>query len=410
MIALIDCNNFFVSCERVFNPQLKEKPVLVLSGTGGCIIARSNEAKKLGFTMGQPFHLIEHLIEKHKVYIFSTNFTLYASMSNRIMRIISDEIEDFEIYSVDEAFLNLSRYKNPNDVCHKLRAKILKWTGIPVSIGIASSKTLAKVAASIAKKSPSGVFLLQETEREKILQNLPIEDIWGIGYQWSKQLRLKGINSAYDLISKPDGWLRKSLKVIGLRTATELRGEPCYDLKLTHSAKKGITVSRSFTRRLKTLQEMEEAIASFATTAAIKLRKECRLTRYILPFIATNKFDKTQVYYKNSILVGLEAATNFTPDIIKAAKAGVKQIFREGLHYKKCGVHLIDLIDEQTLTQDLFAPAQSAQQQKLMQLLDHINSQYGKDTLKFAAASGKEIFTGHNQLRSTWNGILQVKL
>lgn len=414
MIALVDCNNFFVSCQRVFNPKLKDKPVLVLSGNDGCVIARSNEVKKIGIKMGQPFHEIKSLVNKHQINVFSSNFTLYGAMSNRVMQIIASEINDYEIYSVDEAFLNLNSYDNPEAVCRKLREKILKWSGIPISVGIASTKTLAKVAVDVAKKSTDGVFMLHEQQRREILGTLPVESIWGIGRQWSKHLRMKGINSALDLIEKSDDWIRKSLKVVGLRTATELRGVPCYTIDVASSPKKGITVSRSFGRRLKTLEEIEEAIATFTTSACAKMRREKRLTRYIIPFIKTSPFDKTQTYYKNSILMGLDAPTNFTPDIIKAAKEGLRQIFRGGLHYKKCGVHLVDLIDDQAYTQDLFAPALSDKQQKLMKLVDKVNSVYGKSALKFAASAGKEKFKSNSSLKSksftSWEGMLKVKV
>ncbi len=278
-IALVDCNNFFVSCERVFNPKLRNVPVVVLSNNDGCIIARSSEAKALGIPMGAPFFQWKEFLERHQVYVFSSNFTFYGDMSHRVMQTLSLLNPDMEIYSIDEAFLFLKTTGDPVEFCHQIRDAVLQWTGIPISIGIAPTKTLAKIANKDAKKNHSlkGVSLLVDPVAiEQRLKILPVEEIWGVGRRLSIRLAKQGIYSAYELKEQQDSYLRSLLSVTGLRTAWELRGIPCFSLEEQPSSKKSIMTSRSFGFHVETIETLEEAVSSFTSRGAEKLREENR--------------------------------------------------------------------------------------------------------------------------------------
>lgn len=419
MFAIIDCNNFFVSCERVFRPDLWHKPVVVLSNNDGCIISRSNEAKDLGIKMGQPLHLAKELIEMHSVEVISSAFHLYGEMSSRVVKTVETAFENIEIYSIDEMFVDMSGIEDAYTKCVETRHKIFKWTGIPVSIGIGKTKTLAKLAVEIAKKRSDLSYVFQisdEIQRQEVLKKAKVEDIWGIGRKWSSKLRLAGVGSAYDFANKPDAWIRKEFSVIGLKTAYELRGIKCFSNKLVDDPKKSITYSRSFGNNLSNIEDVYEAISNFTERAAKKLRKEERLATAIIVALRNNPFSNSEEYYKNTIFIPLEKPTDHTDEIIRYAKIGISQIFKSGFSYKKCGITLVNLVDKNSYTPNIFASNQDDKKSKLMKLIDGFNSKHNTNIIKFGSSLGKELWKGksNNQsqkpkMMSDWSSIIKIK-
>lgn len=414
--ALVDCNNFYVSCERVFNPKLIGKPVVVLSNNDGCIIARSNEAKALGIPMGAPLFKIADLVKTQGVITLSSNFTLYGDMSERVMQILNQFTPDIQIYSIDEAFLHLTQ-KDTVAYARKIRETILQWTGIPVSIGIANTKTLAKVASHRAKKNPSagGVCSLEtQNEIDATLDYLPVTDIWGIGSRSGVTLRKFGIITAKDLRDANDALIKKQLKIVGLRTVWELRGTSCLPLEEAPPPKKSITCSRSFGKKIETLQELSEAIASYTSRAAEKLRNQDSLASILTVYVVLHPIieGRQQAYH---VRVCLPEATDYTPRLIHLAIAGVKELFQEGNVYRKAGIILDGLVSNQSYQQDLFSPPPSEKQTRLMKAIDRINKHY--DTKKVrSAAEGFEKPWSMKQDRRTphyttdWTEILKIKI
>lgn len=386
LIALVDCNNFYASCERVFNPHLCHKPLVILSNNDGCIIARSNEAKALGIPMGAPAFQYKELFKKHQVTVRSSNFALYGDMSNRVMNTLAQFAPDLQIYSIDEAFLMLDR---PEEAAI-IRKTVLQWTGIPVSIGLAPTKTLAKAANHYAKKNSrnTGVFIMDTAEiQQKILDELSVEDIWGIGRRTANLLKGHQIQTAWDLRNVDDQWIRKKTSVITLRTVFELRGISCLELGEVSPSKKSITCSRSFGKRLTDEEEIAEALSSYTATAAEKLREEESLASIIQVFLLTSPHQEGQQYYTNTIQIVLPQPTNYTPSLIHHAKQGLKAIFKRGLAYKKTGIILGGLVSSHSYQQDLFVDQEiyHEKQRNLMTTLDHINQKYGRKVLKIAA-------------------------
>lgn len=408
-IALIDCNNFFASCERVFNPKLRHKPLVVLSSNDGCIIARSTEAKSLGIPMGAPYFEWADFIKTHDVSICSSNFALYGDLSSRVMRICERWNPDLEIYSIDEAFLDLSGVRDPLHHCLELRQTILQWTGIPVSIGIAQTKTLAKVATRIAKKTKEGGFFPSADQMEAILETLPTQEVWGIGHKLSNFLAKRGIHTAADLCNRSDLWIRKNLSVVGLRTVWELRGTPCFAVDQEPPAKLSIMTSRSFGRPILTKQELTEALASFATRAAEKLREEKSLASWIQVFI-WGKEEGRQAHFT------LPEPTAYTPTLITYAKEGVEALYRLGVAYKKGGILLGGLVPQGCYQADLFVDLSlGPHQRKAMDLLDRANQKFGYRILRFAAEGTERSWQTKHNLRSPsfttrWNEILTIYL
>ncbi|MCD4787405.1 MAG: Y-family DNA polymerase [Desulfobacterales bacterium] len=387
--AIVDCNNFYVSCERVFNPKLAGKPVVVLSNNDGCVVARSNEAKALGIKMGVPVFQISSLIKTHKVQVFSSNYALYADMSQRIMNTLSGFTPDIEIYSIDEAFLDLSQFKQYDltDYGHKIRSTIKQWTGIPVSIGIAETKTLAKIANKIAKKSVKAEGVLNLTASpylNRALEITDVGDVWGIGRSYSSFLKKYGIHNALQLRDADDNFIKKKMGITGIRLLNELRGIPCYALEQCPSPKKGITVSRTFKNSIESLDDLKEAVAAYASIGAEKLRKERSVAGVIMVFLMTNRFRKEN-YYVNIKTIKLPIATSDTSELIHYAHEGLKGIYRKGHLYKKAGVMFKHLNPENQIQADLFNYKDFKRSKKLMQTLDNINKKMGSDTLKYAA-------------------------
>lgn len=414
--ALIDCNNFYVSCERVFRPDLEHRPVVVLSNNDGCAVARSNEVKRLGIAMGAPYFEFRNLIEQHNIKVLSSNYALYGDMSRRVMSIIREFSPESEIYSIDEIFLNLKGFEH-YDLVHYLkglREKVGQWTGIPVSVGIGATKTLAKVANRIAKKDPfqGGVYQLHESDRERHLKKLDIEDVWGIGPRWSKKLRALGLSSAYELTAMDYRHIKRQFNVVLARTALELQGLSCMPLEQVEPRQQ-IRVSRSFGRLISEFDPLREAVTNFAARAGEKLRNQHSLTRAILVFIKTNRFNLNQPQYQNSVVIQLPIETDDSVMLIKAAVQGLRAIYDENYAYKKAGVMLLDIHRQTSGQTDMFTQIDVAKRKKLMSTLDDCNQLFGKKTLHLAAEgfSGKWHMRQENktpQYTTQWHQLLLV--
>jgi len=391
VIALVDCNNFYVSCERVFNPGLESKPVIVLSNNDGCVVARSNEVKKLGVIMGTPAFKCRDLIKKYDVKVFSSNYALYGDMSQRVMETLSQFTPEMEIYSIDEAFLSLTGFTTLNltDYARHIRTTVRKWTGIPVSIGIGSSKTLAKIANKIAKKNSEheGIFDIHNNpEINRLLDGLDVADIWGIGDKYAKFLIRHGICTALQLRNADDEFIRDNMTVVGLRIVHELRGVSCILLETVHQPRKGIVSSRSFGRPVKTLAELRESVADYMASAAERLRGQKSVASFIHVFIATNRF-KNEPQYSNFITQRLPVPTASTQDLITYAMLNLLKIYRPGYRYKKAGVMLTGIMSDNQAQLDLFTPFKyKANRKIIMGVMDEINNRWGSDTVQFATA------------------------
>jgi len=388
-IAIVDCNNFYASCERVFNPKLNGKPIVVLSNNDGMIIARSDEAKALGIPMGEPLFKIKDIAEKNGVHIFSSNYSLYGDMSHRVMTILEQFSPDVEIYSIDEAFLNLDGFQRLDltEYCRKIRKIVKQWTGIPVSVGVAETKTLAKLANRLAKKDKTnnGVLnLIDRPDIDSFLKRVAVEDVWGVGRQYTKLLNLHNIFTAYDLKNAKDKWIREKMTVMGLRTVFELRGIPCVNFDYTPSPKKAIISSRSFGRSVKEKNEIKEAISFFVTRAAEKMRHQKSAATLLTVFLRTNPFKNTPQYH-NGCLVKLSVPTDSTAELIHFAMKGVEQIYRAGFLYYKVGVMLAGLIPYNRAQLPLFDTENRLKMDKITEMMDLINIEMGTGTIFYAA-------------------------
>ena len=387
-IALVDCNSFYVSCERLFKPSIMKKPVVVLSSNDGCIISRSTEAKALGVKMGDPYFKAKEIITENDVHVFSSNYSLYGDISRRVMRTLRYFTPEIEIYSIDEAFLDLTNF--PNDLVElfgkKIRNTILEWTGIPTSIGIATTKTLSKVANHIAKTNKSGVVsLVNAKDLDPILEKIKINDIWGVGRQLSKFYIKNGIENAKQLKNVSNSWIRKSSNVLSSRTAMELRGIPCISFEIREAKRKSCRVSRSFGKKVESFQELKESIAAHCLNAAEKIRSESLLTKSITVSIRTSPFQDKKMYYSNSKTIDFPVATDDSIEIVKNALVGLKLIFKEGYKYQKSGIVLSGLSGSEKID-DLFDSLKKHKIKKLMESIDYTNHKYGRSTLSLADA------------------------
>ena len=401
-IALIDCNSFYVSCERLFNPKIRKKPVVVLSNNDGCIVSRSNEAKALGIKMGEPYFKAKDMIIKNNVQIFSSNYSLYGDLSRRVMRTLKRFNSDIEVYSIDEAFIDLSNFPDNEveDVAQEIRATILKWTGIPTSIGIAKTKTLSKVANHIAKKKQSGVTNLIGIENiDPILEKVDINDVWGVGRQLTKFYHKNGIYNAKQLKNKSNTWIKKNSNVLGSRTAMELRGISCIDLEKTKSKRKSCVVSRSFGERIEKYQELKEAVAGYCLNASEKIRSESLTAKSITVFIRTSPFQSRFGYYSNSKTIDFPIATNDSIEIVKTALTILENIFKNGYRYQKAGV-LLSGLSETTNNKNLFSSEKDEKINSLMKSIDNTNYRYGRSTLSLASAGVKKRWGSKRQYYS----------
>ena len=386
-IALVDCNSFYVSCERLFNPKIQKKAVVVLSNNDGCVISRSREAKDLGIKMGEPYFKVKNLVKRNKVAVYSSNYALYGDISRRVMKVLKTFSPKVEIYSIDEAFIDLSFIdeKGVEDYGREIRSRVLKWTGIPTSVGIASTKTLSKVANHIAKKEKAGVIYLN-TNIDKKLKKFPIEDVWGVGKQLSKFYHKNNISNAYDLKNVSNTWVKKGTNVLGAKTAMELRGIPCIDLQIDQEKRKNCCVSRSFGRKVKDLNELEESVITHCLNAAEKIRADDQITKTITVFIRTSPFDKNRRYYSNSKTIDLAIPTSNSIELIKNAVKALTDIYKYGYNYQKAGIILSGLKDANQNDQNLLTPLLENKSKKLMKAIDYTNTKYGRYAISIAQA------------------------
>ena len=388
MYALADCNNFYASCERVFEPRLAGKPLVVLSNNDGCVIARSQEAKTLGFKVGDPIFKFKEAVRQHNVIVRSSNFALYGDMSRRVMQTIRMFSPDVEVYSIDEAFIQLAGLARRDYLqeMRRMRATILQWTGIPVSIGIGKTKTLAKLANHYAKRTSEigGVAKIPQNPDE-MLKTVEVGDIWGIGRQWSKKLRNIGVKTAFDLAEMDPTLIRDSFNIVAMKTAMELRGYNYFNFEQSPEQRKTLLRSRSFAKPVTSWQELSEAIASHATRAAEKLRNEELVAKVLRVFFHTSLFNHRNPRRSASAVVELIPPTNVTHTIIKAALEIAKPIWKLGFEYKRAGVHLTDL-SSGSVQRSLFdSPEEHVRDKRMMKLLDAVNTSMGSGTLHFAA-------------------------
>jgi DNA polymerase V len=416
VFALVDCNNFYASCERVFDPSLKRRPIVVLSNNDGCIVARSNEVKALDIPMGVPFFEYKAVIEKHNVSVFSSNYQLYGDMSQRVMDSLRLFAPDMEVYSIDEAFLRLDHLQPRNlyEYCKTIRAKVIQWTGIPVSIGIGPSKVLAKVANRVAKKqTDDGVFdIRSQKTQDEILKTLDVEKIWGIAGRWAERLGRMGIEKASELRDASPTIIRKHLSVVGERLLRELKGHSCIDLE-DIQPRKNIMSSKSFGTLLTKKEPMEEALANYAARACEKLRQQNSRAQAVYVFVQTNGFRETDKQYSNALTCTLTIPTSDTRIIIEAAKFCLNRIYKQGYRYKKTGIMLLDLIPASLEQKHLFVNFDHRPGDHLMELVDRINKDHGPDTLFFGAQGVTREWKMRCGLRSPryttqWDELLMV--
>ncbi|MFA5620823.1 MAG: Y-family DNA polymerase [Weeksellaceae bacterium] len=389
MFALVDGNNFYASCERVFNPALNNKPVVVLSNNDGCVIARSNEAKQLGIPMGAPAFEYQKLFDENKVVVKSSNYALYGDMSNRMVNILRQFTPDLEVYSIDESFLQFKGFESfdLNSLGLEMHTRVLKWIGIPTSIGLAETKALAKIANKIAKKFPNqthSVYSIDTEERRvKALKWTKIEDVWGIGRQISRKLQSIGIKNAYQFTQLPDDYVRKHFSVVGLGLKNELEGISTLSLEEA-KPKKNIATTRSFDRNIFSLQDLEERVSTFAVTCAEKLRKQNSHCNHLMVFIHTNYHRQDLPQYSRNIIVRLPYPTNSNITLSQYALKGLNAIYKEGFSYKKAGVIVGGITPESNYQLSLFHN-ENPYHKPLMKVIDALNTKFGMKKLKLAS-------------------------
>lgn len=418
LLALVDCNNFYASCERVFQPRLRGRPVVVLSNNDGCVIARSNEAKALGIAMGAPWHLHKDLFRREGVIVRSSNYSLYGDMSGRVMRILAEHAPEVEIYSIDEAFLDLSGLGERAELhMRQLRDTVLTWTGIPVSVGIAPTKTLAKVANRLAKKraATGGVLVLaEEACQTEALAQLELTDLWGVAGRLAQRLVALGIASPLALRAADPKFVRQHCSVVMERMVLELRGIPCLSLESHPADRQTIMASRSFGRPVETRRELEEAVASYLSRAAEKMRRQDLVTSAVTVFGLSNRFKPEDRQYSGTHTVHLPVATADTSRLLKAALHGVARIWQPGIRYKKAGVICLDLQPATTAQSGLFHGVDSPERHALMSALDGLNRRYGRGTVGFATAGTRQAWSLRSERRSPrfttrWAELLEVR-
>lgn len=400
MFALADCNNFFVSCERVFRPDLEGKPVIVLSNNDGCAIARSNEAKAIGIKMGDPYFKIQHLIKKYGVTVFSGNMPLYGDMSNRVRYVLRSAVPAIEVYSIDEAFLDLHGMKMDFDAFAKsLSYRCLRETGIPVSVGVSHTKTLAKIAAKLCKQYPKlrgGCFMERREDIEKVLKKYPVEDVWGIGRKTAAKLHSMGVRSAFDFTQLDERRVQYLFGVVGLRTWKELRGIPSIKFEDVIVANQSISNTRSFASEIFDLDELTEQVATFATMTAAKLRQQNSVCSQLAVFVRTNRFKEDILQVYGNEIITFQNPTDSTNKIVCSAVNAARRIFVKGCGYKKAGVTAFKIMPKDGVTGSLFEDmAEIERDERLMKAMDSINSSYGKGTLRLGSLGDGKIKNHH---------------
>ncbi len=419
MFGLCDCNNFFASCERVFNPSLNGKPIVVLSNNDGCVIARSNEAKALGIKMGQPLYQIKNIVENGKVTIFSSNYNLYGDMSSRVFQTIKLYVPMMEIYSIDEAFIDLSGIDIDalQEFGRQLVRVVRRNTGIPISIGIAPTKTLAKVASKLCKQYPKleGCCVMYRPEDIlKVLTKFPIGDIWGVGRQYTKMLKTFGVESAEQFRQLSPEWVKSNMSVVGLRIWRELHGEACVSFEQEMADKKSIMVSRSFAKELIDISDLEESLTTFISIAARKLRSQGSVAGQMQVFIYTNRHRDDKPQHREGQLVIFATPTDSTIDMVKSGMNALRELFRKGYEYKKAGVVLHDITPKGRTLFNLFDNTSNDKHQSLMATLDNIAQQYGNSAVMIGHQSADGIKSNRNHLSpeytTKWSDILKIKV
>lgn len=415
MFALVDGNNFYVSCERVFNPGLEGKPVVVLSNNDGCIISRSNEAKALGFKMAEPVHKRMDLIRAEQVAVYSSNYVLYGDMSNRMMNILRTFSPEVEVYSIDEAFVNLAGIDaNRQTYAQQMRQTILKQIGIPVGVGIAPTKTLAKVANKISKKY-NGVFVIDNEQRRLwALEHTAVEDVWGIGRQYARMLNNMGVLTASDFAKLDPAWVRKTMSVVGLRVLEELRGTSCIPIETMTDPKKNIATTRGFGKKLSDIDLIEEAVSTHAVRCAEKLRKQQSIANFLTVFIHSDPFSTSEKYVSRSITITMPVASNTNIELAKAAIEGLKRIFVPHILYKKAGVIVSGLSSQQAVQGNLFEQVDNERFKELARLSDTLNQRYGRDMVRLAVQGFRNDWHLKQEKLSSryttrWDELLKVK-
>lgn len=386
--GLVDCNNFYASCERVFNPSLRGRPVIILSNNDGCIVARSEEAKAIGIPFASPYFKVRSLAESHNAAVFSSNYTLYADLSCRVMNVLRTFTPDVEVYSIDEAFLLLK--KNGHDLTGfgmAIKEKVYAWTGIPVSVGIGHTRTLAKAAAHIAKRHSDLRGVLDMTSRPdaaELLGRLEVRDIWGVGPAYAAKLRGIGIYSAADFVKADEEWVRRNMTIMGLRTLMELKGRSCHEPDAIPAEKKAIVSSRSFGKRVRALSELEQAVSTYSERAAEKLRRQKGLASMVTVFIMTGRFREAP-QYADSLSCELPEPSSYTPAITRCALALLRRLYKEGYDYNKAGIMLSGIVRRGDMQMSLFLPEGFRGSSRVMDTVDHVNRKYGTGTLFYAS-------------------------
>lgn len=405
MFALVDCNNFYVSCERLFRPDLKGRPVVVLSNNDGCAVSRSQEAKDLGVQMGQPWFQLQDLVRRHGLVAFSSNYTLYADLSDRVMSVLRDMAPRIEVYSIDESFLDLTGIRDREALSRQLRIRVLRWVGIPVCVGIGSTKTRAKLANHIAKKNPSlsGVFDLEALgleEQAAWLSRIKVGEVWGVGRKISRRLESAGVLTVADLQACDTESIRQQFSVTMARTVAELNGVSCLDMEEVAPAKQQIMVSRSFGRPVLTLEELQQPVVTHAARAGEKLREEGSVSQAVMVFARTDPFRSNLPQYSASRIVPLVTPTQDSRLIIEAAVAGLKHLYRPGYFYKKAGVMLCDLSPAGVDQADLFSRGDDERAGRLMSTIDALNQRMGRGAIFFAGQGVQRRWIAQSNLMS----------
>lgn len=416
--GLADCNNFYASCERVFNPSLVERPVVVLSNNDGCVIARSNEAKKLGIEMGAPYFQIKQLARRGNVAVFSSNFVLYGDMSRRVMGLLKKFVPATEVYSIDEAFLDFTGMDETklDELGHKIASTVKRYTGIPVSIGIAPTKTLAKIASKLCKQYPKlngCCFMHRPQDIEKVLRKFPIEDVWGVGRRFAKMLKANGVDTAWDFTQLTPEWVRKRMSVVGLRMWKELRGEACIGFEQAPADKKQIATTRTFAHDIDDFGELHQSVAQYAVACAEKLRQQNSVCGEIVVFILTNRHKDNIPQHYESRLVKLSVPTDSTLELTKYASGLLRQIYRKGYAYKRAGVILSDISSKKGTQRDMFDITDRDKHERLMKTVDGLNASFGRHKIVPAAAGMKFFKMNREHLSkkftTDWGNIIRVK-
>ncbi len=420
MYALVDCNNFFVSCERAFQPELEGRPVVVLSNNDGCVVARSNESKALGVPMGTPYFKVKHLADKGKLVVRSSNYTLYGDLSARVMSLLAESAPKLEVYSIDEAFMNMDgvNSKDLPSICSGLVSKVRRWIGIPVSIGIAETKTLAKVASHFAKKYKGyrGVCMIDsEGKMRKALALTPIGDVWGIGWRGTPKLEAAGVKTALDFIGRPSEWVRERMGIVGVRTWSELQGIRMVEDE-KEEKRKSICTSRSFADMISDYDELSLRVSDFAGKCAEKLRRDGTAAGTVGVFIHTNRFrDDLEQYFPNAS-VRLEVPANSTPEIVGAALKALRMVYRPEFEYKRAGVIVVDIVDADSIQQTLFGFDSESRDRddRISKVMDMVNSS-GKNVLRLATQRGGHYADGIRRehcsglYTTSWDELITVK-